>query len=174
LSIGEALDAVGRFKPNVILIDIHPDTDFMTTISQLAQQQSAPDIIAMSLASTTGELIAVVRAGAKGYISKAIKAAQLAVIIEAVHAGERYYDPSATIGAITDTPNEQLEKLDKLSLRERDVLRLLAKAQTNKEIAEELRIPLTTIQRDIANICSKLGVRNKTAAAVIARGLSVF
>ena len=153
-------------RPDVILIDVSSDGTAATSIGNVCKELPEVPIIAMANVPNKDDLIAAINAGASGYISKR---GDTKLIVDAVHAvshGQIYFDPNVAAEALMVDQNNSSNTQYWLTPRERDVLRLLADAHSNKEIAGILDLRTTTVQYDVKRICEKLNVRNRIEAAL--------
>lgn len=173
----DALQLALELKPDVILMDIRmPEMDGIEATTQLLQR--LPDCRVLMLTTFDDEeyIVKALRAGAVGYLLKDLPPADLAQAVRLAHAGIFQLDPSVAgklVGAIdtASTPKNSSSTTDTfdLSLREREVLKLLASGATNQEIADELIISLGTVKNHVSNILGRLGLRDRVQAAIFAR-----
>jgi DNA-binding NarL/FixJ family response regulator len=174
--VGEAADghgaiaAAARLRPDVVLLDlVMPRMDGVEATRRL--RELVPDVRVLVLTSFAAEdhVMEAVRAGAAGYLLKDVEPADIAAAIRAVHRGDAYLHPEAAahvIAAVTD--DGQTALLDRLTPRERDVLALLGEGRSNREIARDLTVAEKTVKTHVSSILRKLGVRDRTQAALIA------
>jgi DNA-binding NarL/FixJ family response regulator len=171
--VGEAADAhaalglVQQTRPDVVLVDLRlaGPVDGVELIRQLGQIPDGPRILVLSQAGPA-EVLAAIRAGAHGCVSKAATAGELAGAVLAVLDGPVIPPALAAlvIGELRRAPDPT-----GLTARERDVLRCLAKGYDNREIAEELGVALRTVNRHLENIRAKLGRRRRSELVRFAR-----
>ena len=166
-SVDEAIDAIATHAPDVVLLDVHmPDGGGIEVIRRAATLgPNPPCFLALSVSDAAEDVIAVIRAGARGYVTKAISGAQLREAIRRVHAGDAYFSPRLA-GFVLDafrgaTPPGLDPDLDQLTRRERDVLRLVAAGHTYKEIGVRLSISARTVEFHAAAILRKLQLSNR-------------
>jgi two-component system, NarL family, response regulator LiaR len=182
--VGEAADAASaleiyrRERPQVVLMDLLlPDIDGAGATRRIRQEFPEAVILALS-ASGDDELIeAVLRAGARGFLSKQISVVELAEAIRQVRRGQMILDARASavmqrLFSASDSPAPASIKAG-LSEREQAVLALLVEGQTNQQIATRLNIQLSTVKQYISNILAKLHVRSRTEAAAVALKLGL-
>src|SRR6476661_6406616 len=116
-------------------------------------------------------VLPAIQAGAAGYLLKNVAPAELARAIRAAHAGEAIIDPTAAarlVHAIADDARPRVQEPERLTRRERDVLELIARGQSNKRIALELGISEKTVKTHVGHLLAKLGVSDRTQAALMA------
>jgi Response regulator containing a CheY-like receiver domain and an HTH DNA-binding domain len=159
----EGIEAYRKYRPDVVILDLRMQgLSGVETIRALRQEfGSAPRILIYSNYSRGEEVYQAIHAGASGIVVKEMPLDRLLEAIRAVYAGEQYIPPqvAARIGE---------RMLAKLSPREMEVLALLAKGLSNKEIASRLGLVVGTVKIHVANIFSKLGVSDRTQALVTA------
>jgi DNA-binding NarL/FixJ family response regulator len=168
--VGEAADvdeAVARIpgaRPDVVLLDVHlPRGGGADVIRRLAPTDVR--FLALSVSDAPEDVIAVIRAGARGYVTKSITGDELADAVERIAAGDAVFSPRLA-GFVLDAfagagaPAADAE-LDVLTPRERDVLRLIARGYTYKEIARELVLSVKTIETHVSAVLRKLQLSNR-------------
>ncbi|HKC54271.1 MAG TPA: response regulator transcription factor [Burkholderiales bacterium] len=164
----EAIELWQKCGPDVMLIDLRmPIMDGVTAIGEICRMNSAARIIVLTTFDTDNDISRAVKAGAKGYILKDAQREELLDCIRKVHAGETCIPPSVVAKLAASLRSESL------SARELEVLTLLARGQSNKEIAMELRISETTVKSHLRSLFAKLDVLSRTEAITVAsrRGL---
>jgi len=160
----QAVDELPALAPDVVLMDIRmPVLDGIAATAQL--RQVSGDAVAVLVLTTFGEdevLWAALEVGAAGFVLKDTSAEDLIAAVRAVAGGAAWFDPAvAPIG-------RQASRLELLTERELDVLRLMARGATNQEIAAELFVAEATVKTHVGSIFGKLGVRDRPAAIVFA------
>lgn len=188
----EALEQAVALRPDVILMDVRmPVMDGVVATEQIHRQLPASHILMLTTFDDEEYIIDALRAGASGYLLKDLPAPDLASAVQAVYKGIYQLDPvvaSKVIAAFSHpqplnanrqagslspaTLNEaglSSPRLTDLTGREVEVLRLIARGATNREIAEQLVISEGTVKNHISNILSRLGLRHRTQAAIYAR-----
>ncbi|MCK2241580.1 MULTISPECIES: response regulator transcription factor [unclassified Crossiella] len=150
-----ARQAVHAHRPAVVLLDLHlAGADGVDLVGELREHSPDTRILVLSQAPLT-EVLRAIRAGAHGYVPKSAPSAELAAAVTAVRAGPVFpAELAAAIVAEADRP--------RLTARELDVLRCLAKSYDNREIAEELGIALRTVHRHLDAVRDKLGTRRRS------------
>ncbi len=170
--VGEAADADGAIArihetaPDVVLLDVHlPGGGGQRVIGAVRHDPSAPRFLALSVSDSAEDVIAVVRAGARGYVTKTIGAAELADAVERVYDGDAVFSPRLA-GFVLDTfsgdgPAPTDPELDHLTPREQEVLRLIARGYTYKEVASRLHLSVKTIESHVSAALRKLQLSNR-------------
>jgi DNA-binding NarL/FixJ family response regulator len=159
--------AILREKPDVVLLDVHmPGGGGVEVIRQAARDRPGQRFLALSVSDAAEDVIAVIRAGARGYVTKSISGEELAAAVERVRAGEAVFSPRLA-GFVLDTFQGQIPEaevdpeLDLLTLREREVLRLIARGYLYKEIALQLDISPKTVEAHVSAVLRKLQLSNR-------------
>ena len=165
-----AVAAVHALRPDVVLLDVHlPGGDGGGGAEVVAACRDAPGtrFLALSISDAADDVVGVIRAGARGYVTKAISTADLAQAVRRVAAGDAAFSPrlagfvldafGAGAGevAVADT------ELDRLSAREREVMRLIARGYTYRECAGELFISVKTVESHVSAVLRKLQLSNR-------------
>jgi DNA-binding NarL/FixJ family response regulator len=169
--LGEAMDGkqgiemARQLKPDVILMDLlMPVMDGVTAIGLLRRELPDTEIIALTSVLEDNAVIGAMRAGAIGYLLKDTQSEELIKAIKAAAEGQVQLSPRVASRLIREI--RAPESPEVLTERETDVLRLLAKGLSNKEIANTLVIGEKTVKTHVSNILSKLGVSSRTQAAL--------
>jgi two-component system, NarL family, response regulator DesR len=158
----EALDMVGRLRPDVLLTDIEmPQMTGLDLAAELKRQQSPVRVIIVTTFARQGYLRRALEAGVSGYLLKDSPAAQLSDAVRRVHSGLRVVDP--------ELASEAWAGEDPLTDRERQVLRLADEGSSGAEIAGKLSLSEGTVRNYLSEAISKLGASNRTEAARMAR-----
>jgi NarL family two-component system response regulator LiaR len=172
----EAIAKAHELEPDVILMDlVMPKLDGVSAMRELR----GPDgrgpgarVIVLTSFLDDDRLLPALEAGAAGYLLKDSQPSELARAVRAAHAGEAIIDPTAAarlVKALSERPrNSATGALDQLTSRERDVLALIARGRSNKRIALELGISEKTVKTHVGHVLAKLGVTDRTQAAVLA------
>ena len=169
----EAVEKAARFEPTVVLMDIRmPELDGLEATRRILAADPGARILILTTFDLDEYVYEALRAGASGFVLKDEPPEQLIAAIRTVAAGEALLSPSVTKRVIEQfshmsrpTPPKEL---DELSERERDVFRLIARGLSNAEIGQELFISETTVKTHVTHILSKLGLRNRVQAVVLA------
>ena len=166
-SVEEAVPAILHAEPDVVLLDVHmPGGGGVEVIRQVAQQRPTQRFVALSVSDAPDDVIAVIRAGARGYVTKSISSAELADAVRRVADGDAVFSPrlagfvlDAFAGAI---PAAQVDpELDQLTAREREVLQHIARGYLYKEIALRLGISAKTVEAHVSAVLRKLQLSNR-------------
>ena len=171
----EAVDELPAVRPDVVLMDIRmPRLDGIAATEQL---RAAPDPIPMLVLTTFGEdevLWGAIESGAAGFVLKDSSAEELIAAVRAVAGGGAWFDPGVASRVldryrrVVAPATRDAARLDLLTEREHDVLRLMARGATNGEIAATLYLAEATVKTHVGSIFAKLGVRDRPAAIVFA------
>ena len=166
--VGEAGDvetAVAGIRasvPDVVLLDVHLPGGGGKAVIEAVRREGAHDIVflALSVSDAAEDVIGVIRAGARGYVTKTISGPELCEAISRVHAGDAYFSPRLA-GMVLDAfrgdgPVPLDPELDQLTTREREVLRLIAAGYTYKEVASRLHISARTVETHVSAVLRKL------------------
>lgn len=163
----EAIAVIRRTTPDVVLLDVHmPDGGGLAVISAIGPQLPDVRFLALSVSDAAEDVIALIRAGAQGYVTKTISADDLADAITRVADGDVVFSPRLAgfvLDAFRDAPVAPSvdPELDQLTPREREVLRLLARGYAYKEIAAELYISIKTVETHASNVLRKLQLSSR-------------
>jgi DNA-binding NarL/FixJ family response regulator len=166
-TVAEAVTAIGRLRPDVVLLDVHmPDGGGRAVLESV--RQTAPEVkfLALSVSDAAEDVIGLIRAGARGYVTKTIAAGELADAVRRVADGDAVFSPRLAgfvLDAFTQRPETVVRdpELDLLTNREREVLRLLARGYAYKEIASELFISVKTVETHVSSVLRKLQMSNR-------------
>jgi DNA-binding NarL/FixJ family response regulator len=178
-----AIDQALALAPDVILMDVRmPAMDGVTATAALARELPASQVLMLTTFDDEEYIVKALQAGAKGYLLKDIPVSDLAQAIQLTHTGIYQLDPSVAGKLISafqrvDPISERSSgeavsgqpSLEALTDREREVLRLIATGATNREIAAQLVVSEGTVKNHVSNILSRLGLRDRTQAAIYAR-----
>jgi DNA-binding NarL/FixJ family response regulator len=164
--VEEAVGAIQQHAPDVVLLDVHmPDGGGVEVIRRVAAQtDSPPCFLALSVSDAAEDVIAVIRAGARGYVTKNISGEELAEAVRRVHDGDAVFSPRLA-GFVLDAfagpaPQPQSE-LDALTAREREVLQHIARGYMYKEIALRLDISPKTVEAHVSSVLRKLQLSSR-------------
>ncbi|MGH2782926.1 MAG: response regulator [Thermoleophilaceae bacterium] len=165
-----AVEAAARLRPDVILMDlVMPRLDGVAAMRSL--RESVPDarVIVLTSFLDDDKLLPALRAGAAGYLLKNAEPQEVARAVRAAHAGEALLDPVVAARLVETLATDGAEEpLDRLTPREREVLVLVGRGFPNKRIARELDLSEKTVKTHVGHVLAKLGVSDRTQAAVIA------
>jgi DNA-binding NarL/FixJ family response regulator len=172
--VGEAVDVesavagIRRMSPDVVLLDVHlPGGGGKAVIEAIRPAQPQVVFLALSVSDAAEDVIAVIRAGARGYVTKTISADDLAKAVVRVHEGDAVFSPRLA-GFVLDAFAGDVPagaaidpELDLLTPREREVLRLLARGYTYKEIARRLEVSIKTVETHVSSVLRKLQLSSR-------------
>jgi DNA-binding NarL/FixJ family response regulator len=170
--VGEAADAQEAIKvvlaarPDVVLLDVHlPGGGGVEVLRQVHVQAPEIRFLALSVSDAAEDVIGTIRAGARGYVTKSITGDELVIAIRRVADGDAVFSPRLAgfvldAFAGTEAPSVD-EDLDRLTQREREVLRLIARGYAYKEIAKELFISVKTVETHVSAVLRKLQLSNR-------------
>ena len=168
----EAVALVARTVPDVALIDlVMPRVDGIEAIRRIRERCPATRILVLTSFADDHTVLPAVRAGAAGYLLKDVQPPELVTAIRTVHAGEALLAPSVATMLVEQLAGEDgraEERDEHLTPREREVLAQLARGAPNKVIALELGVSERTVKTHVSNILGKLGLTDRTQAAVYA------
>ena len=168
--------------PDVVLMDLRmPDVDGADATRTILEHDPGARVVALTVVSDASAVAEAMKAGACGFMAKDTPIDDVTAAVRAAAKGGAWLSPGAAqivLGRIRDSaaaaPESEANKLDALSARELDVLRLIARGMENSEIAETLHISRRTAKNHVSNILAKLGLQSRVQAAIYAvrRGLS--
>ena len=167
----DCLEKLQLVKPDVLLLDINmPKKNGLEVLKSLKSRQSKLKVLVLTVHNETEYLMKAVDIGVNGYVLKDSESAELKKAIFTVADGETYIQPSLipALNAKMIETNKDAEKIKSLTKRELDVLKLLAVGMFNKEVGKRLEISERTVKNHVSNIFKKLGVTDRTQAAVFA------
>jgi len=160
-SVAEAAPVVRELDPDVVLLDVHlPDGGGEGVIAAVAQERPGVKFLALSVSDAAEDVIGVIRAGARGYVTKTISRDELADAIRRVADGDAVFSPRLA-GFVLDAfrtgePLAADAELETLTPREREVLQLIARGYLYKEIAARLHLSVKTIEAHVSSVLRKL------------------
>ena len=160
-SVGEAVPLIKQLDPDVVLLDVHlPDGGGDAIINAVAPERPGVRFLALSVSDAAEDVIAIIRAGARGYVTKTISGGELASAIERVAEGDAVFSPRLA-GFVLDAfrardPVGADAELETLTAREREVLQLIARGYLYKEIAGRLSLSVKTVESHVSNVLRKL------------------
>lgn len=163
----EAIAGIIETAPDVVVLDVHlPDGGGAAVIDGVSRAGVDARFLALSVSDAADDVIAVIRAGARGYVTKTIAPADLSEAIRRVHDGDAVFSPrlagfvlDAFAGALP--VGETDPELDQLTPREREVLRFIARGYAYKEAARELHISVRTVETHVSSVLRKLQLSSR-------------
>jgi DNA-binding NarL/FixJ family response regulator len=165
-TVEEAAALIKEADPDVVLLDVHlPDGGGEAVIAAVALERPAVKFLALSVSDAAEDVIAVIRAGARGYVTKTISGEELTDAIERVADGDAVFSPRLA-GFVLDSFHDDEaprrdEELDHLTAREREVLQLIARGYRYKEIAARLHLSVKTVESHVSAVLRKLQLSSR-------------
>ncbi len=164
--VDTAIVEIRGLNPDVVLVDVHmPDGGGIAVIEGVAESNPDVKFLALSVSDQAEDVIAMIRAGARGYVTKTIEPPDLAEAVRRISSGDAVFSPrlagfvlDAFAGAI---PAEKDPELDQLTPREKDVLRLIARGFAYKQVARKLEISIKTVETHVSSVLRKLQLSNR-------------
>lgn len=164
--VDAAIEDIRGYRPDVVLIDVHmPDGGGIAVVEGVMETNPGVKFLALSVSDQAEDVIAMIRAGARGYVTKTIEPEDLSDAIRRIHAGDAVFSPrlagfvlDAFAGAI---PSDDDPELDQLTSREKDVLRLIARGFAYKQVARKLNISIKTVETHVSSVLRKLQLSNR-------------
>lgn len=168
----DGVAAVREHAPDVVLMDIRmPGLDGIAATEQILRHAPGTRVLVVTTFSADDYVLDALRAGAAGFLLKRAEPEQIREAVRLVARGDAVLFPTAVrrlVGEARPAPRHHQELLDRLTERERDVLRLLAAGRSNGEIAAELWLGVETVKTHVGNVLGKLGARDRMQAAIFA------
>jgi DNA-binding NarL/FixJ family response regulator len=165
--VDSAVAAVTATRPDVVLLDVHlPGGGGIEVLRRVHETVPDQKFLALSVSDAAEDVIGVIRAGARGYVTKSIDGRELIDAIRRVAEGDAVFSPRLA-GFVLDAFSGAIdlatvdEDLDRLSTREREVLRLIARGYAYKEVARELFISIKTVETHVSSVLRKLQLSNR-------------
>ncbi len=164
--VDEAIDRLRREAPDVALVDVHmPGGGGLAILENVRETRPEVRFLALSVSDAAEDVIAMIRAGARGYVTKSIKPDELADSIRRVHAGDAVFSPRLAgfvLDAFADhVPAAADPELDQLTPREKEVLRQIARGYPYKQVARRLHISVKTVESHVSAVLRKLQLSNR-------------
>ena len=164
--VDTAIEEIRGYRPDVVLVDVHmPDGGGIAVVEGVGETNPDVKFLALSVSDQAEDVIAMIRAGARGYVTKTIEPEDLSDAIRRIHAGDAVFSPrlagfvlDAFAGAI---PSDDDPELDQLTSREKDVLRLIARGFAYKQVARKLNISIKTVETHVSSVLRKLQLSNR-------------
>ncbi len=183
-NVEDAIAVIRKTEPDVVLLDVHlpggtgkGGVDIIHGCPGVETAAGTPvRFLALSVSDSAEDVIAVIRAGARGYVTKTISAVDLASAIKRVADGDAVFSPRLAgfvldaFGVASGEIAEVDEELDRLSAREREVMRLIARGYQYKEVAKELFISVKTVETHVSSVLRKLQLSSRHELTAWAMG----
>lgn len=181
----EALEACREHRPDIVLMDLNmPVMDGVAATRAIKAELPAVNILTLTTFDDDERVFEALKAGASGYLLKDTPSQQLVQAIKAVSSGQSFLQPSIASKVLAEfnrmsspevvpSPRERIQLREPLSRREEEVLIWLSRGCSNKEIAAKLSLAEGTVKNHVSNVLGKLGVLDRTQAALMARDLGL-
>lgn len=175
-SSSDAISLTEVLKPDVVLLDLSMPGGGLNALSAILERWPEAKIIVLTASESDDDVLAALRSGARGYVLKGVGASTLVDVIKGIVAGESYVSPALAARILVEIQSGQVEPigapapnepLSTLTLREEQVLRMVADGNSNKEVARLLDLQEKTVKHHMTRILHKLHVRNRTEAAML-------
>jgi len=164
--IDTAVQGIRATKPDVVLLDVHmPGGGGKAVIEAVAETHPDVKFLALSVSDAAEDVISLIRAGARGYVTKTIDGDELVAAIHRVDDGDASFSPRLAgfvldaFGSAIEVPSDP--EIDQLTVREKEVLRLIARGYTYKEVAKRLSISVKTVETHVSAVLRKLQLSNR-------------
>ena len=167
-SADEALSLAEELMPDVCLLDIAMPGSGLNAARSITSALPHTRVVMLTVSEDEDDLLAAMKAGASGYVLKGAAAAELVGVLRTVNAGEVYVAPGLAWGLLREMSRPRSVPIDELSVREREVLELVAAGMSNQEIGDRLGLAEKTIKHYMTSILGKLRVRSRVEAALLA------
>ncbi len=169
--VESAIAAVMATEPEVVILDVHlpggTGGGALDVLAGILGRTGAPKVLALSVSDAADDVVAVVRAGARGYVTKSISGPDLSDAVRRVASGDAVFSPRLA-GFVLDAFNvaggevaQADEDLNSLTEREQEVMRLIARGYTYREVAEKLFISIKTVETHVGKVLHKLQLSNR-------------
>lgn len=164
--VDDAVDQIRSLTPDVVLVDVHmPGGGGISVVTNVLETHPDMRFLALSVSDAPEDVIAMIRAGARGYVTKSIGPDELSDAIERIAAGDAVFSPSLA-GFVLDAfarsvPVQEDPELDSLTPREQEVMRQIARGYAYKQIARRLSISVKTVETHVSSVLRKLQLSNR-------------
>lgn len=169
--VDAAVEAIQRSRPDVVLLDVHlpggAGGGGAEVVRRTAAATPGTRFLALSVSDAAEDVVGVIRAGARGYLTKGSSGGQVSDAVVAVAGGDAVFSPKLAgfvldaFGAAAGEQAETTDELDRLSAREREVMRLIARGYAYKEVAAELFISIKTVETHVSAVLRKLQLSSR-------------
>jgi DNA-binding NarL/FixJ family response regulator len=164
-SVAEAVPLIKELDPDVVLLDVHlPDGGGQAVIVEVAPERPGVKFLALSVSDAAEDVIGVIRAGARGYVTKTISGTELTEAVHRIADGDAVFSPRLAgfvLDAFRSGEATADPELDQLTAREREVLQLIARGYRYKEIAARLHLSPRTVESHVSAVLRKLQLSNR-------------
>ncbi len=164
--VASAVTGILETEPDVILLDVHlPGGGGLSVIEGVRKVRPDASFLALSVSDAAEDVIAIIRSGARGYVTKSISPTELAAAVRRVHEGDAVFSPRLAgfvLDAFAGSVQAQIDpELDQLTQREREVMRYIARGYSYKEVARELHISTKTVESHVSAVLRKLQLSSR-------------
>jgi DNA-binding NarL/FixJ family response regulator len=164
--VDDAIEGIRETSPEVVLVDVHmPGGGGLTVIENVVETHPDVHFLALSVSDAAEDVIAMIRAGARGYVTKSITPEELIEAIGRIKAGDAVFSPRLAgfvLDAFADTMSVPIDpELDQLTPREKEVLRQIARGYSYKQVARRLSISVKTVETHVSAVLRKLQLSNR-------------
>ena len=165
-TVADAITGIREARPDVVLLDVHmPSGGGLAVIEAIRAELAEVRFLALSVSDAAEDVIGVIRAGARGYVTKSISPEELQAAVRRIHDGDAVFSPRLAgfvLDAFAGEPAQPVDpELDQLSPREREVLRYIARGYTYKEVGGELGISVKTVETHVSAVLRKLQLSSR-------------
>lgn len=173
----DAIAAVRALLPDIALFDVSMPGGGLHAARETANSCPVVKVIMLTVSESEDDVLRALQAGARGYILKGVASDELVHVVRQVNGGESYVTPALAAGLLTELRGDRrrvgaAHLYQELTERERQILELVAKGQSNKEVARQLELAEKTVKHHMTNVLEKLQVRNRVEAALLARDIA--
>ena len=164
--VEDAIGGIRAAKPDVVLVDVHmPGGGGKAVIEAVSETHPDVKFLALSVSDAAEDVISLIRAGARGYVTKTISPDELTDAIRRIHEGDAVFSQRLA-GFVLDAFAGEIDvpadpEIDQLTVREKEVLRLIARGYTYKEVAKRLNISVKTVETHVSAVLRKLQLSNR-------------
>lgn len=163
--VDQAIRVILATQPDVVLLDVHlPGGNGRAVLDACVEQVPATRFLALSVSDAPEDVVALVRGGARGYVTKAISGPELLESVRRIADGDAVFSPRLAgfvLDAFAGGPAEDDEELDRLTPREGEVMRLIARGYTYREVASELVLSVKTVETHVSAVLRKLQLSDR-------------
>ena len=172
-TVDEAIELIAETKPDVVLLDVHLPGGSGGGGAEVARvvtegpERTGTQVLALSVSDAADDVVSVIRAGARGYLTKTTSGAEVTSAVGRVHGGDAVFSPRLAgfvldaFGAGGGETAIEDDELDRLSRREQEVMRMIARGYAYKEVAQELFLSVKTVETHVSNVLRKLQLSNR-------------
>ncbi len=176
-SAADAIELALSKKSDIMIVDVNMPGDGLSAVKSISSQAQPPRLVVLSVFDNMSNVRAAMEYGAYGYVLKGIEGDELARILRTVHAGKKHVEPELAAKLFAQIDDQSFQDMDVsssknsrlslLSKREKQIFDLMAKGMSNRDIAKKLRLGEETVKHYNTQMFQKLGVKNRTEAALL-------